>query len=267
MPAGCSGQRKNRLSRNYRGYYGGRPTYSFIGGSGLTRAIKTLIIICAVVYLLQQLGGAGFRVSLVSSFGLTPAAVVGSFAVWQLFTYIFLHGGFFHILFNMFALWMFGTELERVWGTREFVKYFFVCGVGAGVLSVLVSPGSMIPTIGASGSIYGILLAYGLLFPNRELLLVPFMIPVKVKYYVMFLGGMAFLASLSGGGGGIAHIAHLGGMVFGYLYLRGGGSRLGSLRGHYDRWQRERLRRKFEVYYNRRQQPKKGDDDLPRWKN
>ena len=258
------------MSRNYyRGYYGGRPTHSIIGGGGLTRAIKMILIICAVVYVLQTLGGRAFTSALITSFGLTPAAVVGSIAIWQLVTYIFLHGGFFHILFNMFALWMFGSELESTWGTREFVKFFFITGVGAGISSVIVSPSSTIPTIGASGSIYGILLAYGMLFPNRNIILIPFMIPVKVKYYVMFLGGMAFLASFSGGGGGVAHVAHLGGMVFGYLYLRGGGGYTTRLREYYDQWKRERLRRKFEVYYNRRQEQKDrdNDEDWRRWKN
>ena len=269
MQAAFSGPRTTRLSRYYRGNYGGRPTYMSIGGGGLTKAIKMILVICAVVYVLQTLGGGAFQNSLISSFGLTPAAVIGSLAVWQLVTYIFLHGGFFHILFNMFALWMFGSELESAWGTREFVRFFFVCGIGAGISSVLLSPGSTIPTIGASGSIYGILLAYALLFPNREMILIPFMIPVKVKYYVMFIGGMAFLASFSGGsGGGVAHIAHLGGMVFGYFYLRGG-PYTRNFREYYDRWKRERLRRKFEVYYNRRQEKRDRDNDDPgsRWKN
>ena len=98
-----------------------------------------ILIICAVVYVLQTLGGRAFTAALITSFGLTPAAVVGSIAIWQLVTYIFLHGGFFHILFNMFALWMFGSELESTWGTREFVKFFFITGVGAGISSVIVS--------------------------------------------------------------------------------------------------------------------------------
>jgi membrane associated rhomboid family serine protease len=269
MRAAFSGPRTIRLTRYYRGNYGGGPAYASISGGGLTKAIKIILIICASVYVLQTLGGRAFQISLITSFGLTPAAVIGRLAVWQLVTYIFLHGGFFHILFNMFALWMFGRELESVWGTREFVKFFFVCGIGAGISSVVASPGSTIPTIGASGSIYGILLAYGLLFPNREMLLIPFMIPVKVKYYVMFIGGMAFLASFSGGsGGGVAHVAHLGGMIFGYLYLRGGLSTR-KFREYYDRWKRKRLRRKFEVYYNRRQEQRDGDNDDPgsRWKN
>jgi len=269
MRAAFSGPRTTSLTRDYRGNYGARPAYASIGGNGLTKAIKIILIICAAVYVLQTLGGRAFQISLITNFGLTPATVIGSLAVWQLLTYIFLHGGFFHILFNMFALWMFGRELESIWGTREFVRFFFVCGIGAGISSILVSPGSTSPTIGASGSIYGILLAYGLLFPNRELILIPFMIPVKVKYYVMFIGGMAFLASFPGGNsGGVAHIAHLGGMVFGYLYLTGS-PYTHNFREYYDRWKRERLRRKFEVYYNRKQAQRGRDNDDPgsRWKN
>ena len=225
-----------------------------------------IMIICGVVYVLQTLGGVQFETALRNSFGLVPAAVTSAFYVWQMATYIFLHGGFFHLLFNMFALWMFGTDLERRWGTREFTKFFFVCGIGAGILSVIVTPSSTIPIVGASGSIYGILLAYGMLYPNRTLLLIPFMIPVKVKYYVMFIGGMALLSSMSaGGGGGIAHVAHLGGMVFGYFYLRGGHRFTLGLGQRYEQWKRARLRRKFEAYYDRRQAERDRDDDRNRW--
>ena len=179
------------------------------------------------------------------------------------------------ILFNMFALWMFGSELERTWGTREFTKFFFICGIGAGISSVLVSPFSPITTIGASGSIYGVLLGYGLLWPERKLLLIPFMIPIKVKYYVMFIGGLAFLFSFSGGGGGIAHVAHLGGMIFAYLYLRSTryteGFSMKSLKWHYDQWRRQRLRRKFEIYYKDRHEAGGEDDkareEWRRWRN
>jgi membrane associated rhomboid family serine protease len=257
------------MSRSY--YYRGggqgqRPAYSYMGGGGLTPAIRMIMIICGIVYGLEWLGGRAFQDSLIRSFGLSPASVIGSLAVWQLGTYIFLHGGFFHILFNMFALWMFGSDLERRWGSREFVRFFLVCGIGAGILSVVVTPSSTIPIVGASGSIYGVLLAYGMLYPNRTLILIPFMIPVKVKYYVMFIGVMALLSSMSaGGGGGIAHMAHLGGMVFGYFYLRGGQRFTLGLRERYDRWKRARLRRKFEAYYDRRQAERERDDDRNRW--
>ena len=255
------------MSQNYRGYYGGRPTYTFIGGAGFTRAVKILVIINAIVFVLQIFDSMAGGNMFVGSFGLRPAAVTQGFFLWQLVTYIFLHGGFFHILFNMFALWMFGSELERLWGTREFVRFFFVCGIGAGVSTVIASPSSGIPTIGASGAIYGILLAYGLLFPDR-LIYIYGIIPLQAKYFVMLIGGIAFLSSLGASGGGIAHIAHLGGMVFGYIYLRGG-RYMPNLRDYYDRWRRERLRRKFEVYYNRRQdqESRENDENWRRWKH
>ena len=267
MPAGFSGRRTNNLSRYYRGNYGGRPGYTATGGGGgFTRAVKTLVIANGIVFVLQVLDGVAGGGSFVANFGLRPAAVTGNFFIWQLATYIFVHGGFFHILLNMFVLWMFGGELERTWGTREFTRFFFICGIGAGISSVVVSPGSTIPIIGASGAVYGILLAYGLLFPNR-LIYLYFLIPVPVKYFVIGIGVLSFISSISGTGGGVAHVAHLGGMVFGYLYLRGG-RYTRSFRGIYDRWQRERLRRKFEVYYNRRQDERnKDDDDWRRWKN
>ena len=234
------------------------------------------MIVSGSVYLLSTLGGRSFTLSLSTSFGLIPEAVTGSFAIWQLASYIFLHGGFAHILFNMFALWMFGSDLERTWGTREFTRFFFICGIGAGISSVVADPSSAIPTIGASGSIYGILLAYGLLWPNRTILLIPFMIPIKVKYYVMFIGGLAFMFSVSGrGAGGIAHVAHLGGMIFAYLYIKWARHTMRfsirNLRRYYDHWKREQLRRKFEVYYKRRQQQRRpadpNDEEWRRWRN
>ena len=254
-----------------RGYYRGGPA-SYVGGGGFTRAIKALVIANGVVFALQIFDGIAGGGEFVQNFGLRPYSITHQFFLWQLVTYIFLHGGFFHILFNMFALWMFGGELERSWGSREFLRFFFVCGIGAGISSVLMEPNSMIPTIGASGAVYGILLAYGLLFPNRIIYLY-MIIPMPAKYFVMMIGGIAFMASFSGGGGGVAHIAHLGGMVFGFLYLRRGkfGGVTRGIRDYYDRWRRERLRRKFDVYYNKRHKEQQrnddDDDDGRRWRN
>jgi len=141
--------------------------------------------------------------------------------VWQLVTYMFLHGGFWHILLNMFILWMFGSDLERTWGSREFLKYYFICGVGAGVFNVLFQPNSMIPIIGASGAIYGLLVAFALLFPNR-LVYIYFLFPIKVKYLVIVLVAIEFFSSLGAShGGGIAHLAHLGGALVGFIYIKG----------------------------------------------
>src|SRR6516225_5456568 len=136
-------------------------------GGGWTPAVKAIVIACVVGFLLQIFdriaGASGFE----HEFGLVPGLVTQHYYLWQVVTYIFLHGGFFHILFNMFGLYMFGSELELTWGTRQFTKFFFVCGIGAAIITVLLSPHSDVAIIGASGAIFGLLVAYGLLFPDR----------------------------------------------------------------------------------------------------
>lgn len=255
------------MSRHFGG--GGRPAYTFVGGGGVGGAVKALLVLNVGVFVLQVFDGFAGGAVLVNSFGLHPSDVTQRFFLWQLVTYIFLHGDFIHILFNLFLLWMFGGELERTWGRDEFFRYFFLCGIGAGISSVIVNPSSGIPTIGASGAVYGILLAYGLLFPNR-MLLVWGIFPIQARYLVMILGGMAFLSSFGQGSSGVDHVAHLGGMIVGYIYLRGTRFQF-RIKGHYDQWRRERLRRKFEVYYNRKQverdRNREQDDDSWRWKN
>jgi membrane associated rhomboid family serine protease len=253
------------MSRHYGGY---GPSYRYIGGGpgGIPQTVKLILILCTAVFVIQQLGGANFENVLIDAFGLAPAQVVGGFAIWRLVTYIFLHGGFFHILFNLFAFWMFGSQLEQEWGKNEFLRYFFVCGIGAGICSVIVDPFSTIPIIGASGAIYGILLAYGMYYPDRVILLYG-IVPVKAKYFVIGIGTIAFLSAMGAGGGGIAHMAHLGGMIVGFLYLKSGrGARFGD---RYQEWRRRRLRRKFEVYYNRRQAERERErgNDPGRWTN
>ena len=150
--------------------------------------------------------------------------MLGHFAIWQLVTYMFLHDrGFGHILFNMLTLWMFGMDLERDWGTKHFLKYYFLCGIGAGICDVLVNAalGNLdTRTIGASGAIYGLLLAFGLLYPDR-MVLMSFLFPIKAKYFVMIMGAIAFLSSIGSSGSRVSNVAHLGGMLFGYAYLRG----------------------------------------------
>ncbi len=246
-----------------------RSTMSGIGYPPWTRAVKTLVIVCVITWLVQLIAGNSFTFQ----FGLIPYDVTHRLRVWQLVSYIFLHDttGVMHILFNMLGLWMFGSALEDVWGSREFTKFFFICGVGAGILMVLLSPNDLSPTIGASGSIYGILLAFGVLFPDRIIYYLIF--PIPAKYFVMIMGGLAFFSSMSASGGGIAHVAHLGGMLCGFVYLKSRGLtrrrsgrgkfRIGSLRSWYAQWQRNRLRKKFDVYYNQ-----KHEDNKPgRWKN
>jgi membrane associated rhomboid family serine protease len=184
--------------------------------------------------------------------GLVPADVFGRLRIWQPVTYMFLHGGLFHILFNMLALWMFGTELERMWGARFFLKFYFICGLGAAASMLLVSLVSASVyysvTIGASGAIYGLLLAYGLYFPNRPIFLY-FVFPIPAKYFVMILGAIEFFTSVSDSTSGVAHAAHLGGLVVGYVYLKGLRVNLGGeIKYRYLKWKYDRQRRKFDVY-------------------
>jgi membrane associated rhomboid family serine protease len=241
--------------------YSGRfSTYAF---PRWTPVVKILIITCVVIFFLQAFDSIAGGPSIVDKFGLRPADVTQKLYLWQVVTYMFLHGGFLHILFNMLSLWMFGSELENVWGARQFTKFFFICGIGAGLLTVLFSPGSAIPTIGASGAVYGILAAFGILFPNR--IIIFYIFPIPAKWFVLIVGAMAFFSSFSAGSG-IAHIAHLGGMLCGLIYLRGG-RLVPNLRAQYDRWQRNRLRRKFEVYYNERRRNEDDQEKWRRWRN
>ena len=234
-------------------------------GGSLPPAVRTLLFVNIGVYLFQLAAGFLAQVPLERLFGLIPYEVTHQLHLWQLVTYMFLHGGFFHILFNMLALWMLGGELEWLWGTRRFTRFYFVTGVGAALCSTLVTPNSTIPIIGASGAIYGLLAAYGLLFPERTFLLY-FVIPIKAKYLVLILGAIAFWSSLHATGGGVAHVAHLGGMLFGWLYLRGGirgfrGFKWGNpFTAWRERWRRDRLRRKFKVYYRNT----RGEDESER---
>jgi membrane associated rhomboid family serine protease len=176
--------------------------------------IKKLIILMAVLFLLQ--GIVSSRITLY--FGLVPLLVWKKFFLWQLFTYIFLHGGISHILFNLLALWMFGGELESYWGSGKFLRYFLFCGIGAGLCTVVSSPYQVIPVVGASGAIYGLLLAFGWLFPNR-LIYIYFLVPVPAKYFVVIFGLLELYSSIEGTGGGVAHLTHLGGLIFGILYM------------------------------------------------
>jgi len=188
--------------------------YRFSFGYGLTPVIKKLIIIMAALFFLQ--GVVSSRINLY--LGLVPLLVWKKFFLWQLFTYIFLHGGISHILFNLLALWMFGGELESYWGSGKFLRYFLFCGIGAGICTVVFSPYQIIPVVGASGAIYGILLAFGWLFPNRPIYMY-FIVPIPAKYFVIIFGLIELYASTQGTGGGIAHLTHLGGLIFGILYM------------------------------------------------
>ena len=180
-----------------------------------TDAIKILIIINVGMYLLQIITVS--QLNMIRIFGLSAETIWP--LIWQPITYMFMHGGVWHVAINMFVLWMFGTELETIWGKNEFLKYYFVTGIGSGIIWLLFNIGGFNAIlIGASGAIYGILMAYGLMFPNR-IVYVYFLFPVKVKWFVIFIGAIAFFSSM-GTGSNISHLTHLSGMLIGYLYLR-----------------------------------------------
>jgi membrane associated rhomboid family serine protease len=228
-----------------------RSGYSFSFGPGpVSTVLKALIGANVAVFFAQ------FFPIVSELFGLRPIFVVRSLWLWQPVTYMFLHGGLFHILFNMLALWMFGAELERLWGSQYFLKFYFVTGVGAGLLTVLFS---LLPfefarqvytsnVIGASGAIYGLLLAYGLYFPDRPIYMY-FLFPVPARIFVTIMGLIAFYSSVSGANGGVANATHLGGLLIGYVYLKGRRlDPLGELKYRYLKWKINRVRRKFDVY-------------------
>ncbi len=223
-------------------------SYSF-GPGPLSTVMKALIGANVVLFLAQQ----GIP-TLTETLGLIPSRVVHGLFVWQLVSYMFLHAGIFHILFNMLALWMIGGELERVWGTRYFVKFYFVTGIGAGLLTVLFSllPFEFVAAlrtsiiIGASGAIYGLLLAFALYFPDRIIYYIVF--PIPAKYFVLIVGVISFYSSLVPGNG-VANATHLSGLLVGYLFLKGGKIHpLSELKYWYLRWKMNRVRRKFDVY-------------------
>ncbi len=185
--------------------------------AGFRGAIKWIIIISGVLLVVQQFVGG----ELIELFGLIPARVIENHWWWQVVTYMFLHGGIFHWLFNMFILWMFGRELEVRWGTAYFLRYFFICGIGAALCVLLLSPHANVPTIGASGGIFGLLVAFAMVYPEAVLYLY-FVVPVKAWQAVALFAFIELFAGMSGGGQGLARFAHLGGMATGYLYLRSG---------------------------------------------
>ncbi|HNP35655.1 MAG TPA: rhomboid family intramembrane serine protease [Woeseiaceae bacterium] len=171
------------------------------------------------MFALQQFGNQ----FLIPNFALWPAGEPGSpFMPWQLLTYGFLHGNVMHIAFNMFALWMFGRELEMLMGPRRFLTYYLTCVVGAGLVQLLVAQaqGGLYPTIGASGGVFGILLAFGMTFPNRMIVLLFPPIPMKAKYFVIIYGVLELYLGVANRAPGVAHFAHLGGMLFGFILLK-----------------------------------------------
>src|SRR5271155_2342127 len=244
------------------------PRINFDWRGFITPAVKWLVIACASVFLVQELIANFFPLYATAWvnhwFGLVPSGVFPGLRVWQPFTYLFLHGGLFHLLINMLMLWMFGRELELVWGKKRFLNYFFLCGVGAGIITILVKVTPMlwglrpsdIPTIGASGAIFGILIANAILFPDRQIWLFPLPIMIPMRPFVAVMGAVEFFSTLSSGGDNVSHLCHLGGMLIGWVYLRRG-SFLYRVRNEMADWKYQRNRKRFEVYM------KKGKNEPP----
>ena len=268
-----------------------------------TRAVRNLIIAnTAIVFLLliAPLIGLGAIRTFVVNYLYLVAGDVLTGRVWQLVTYGFLHVNFTHLLFNMFALWMFGSQFEVEWGRRKFLEFYYWCLIGAAVTTVVLAvAGALLyratplglfrimadlmvtPTAGASGGIYGLLIAFGLLYGDREIFMFPLPFTIKARYMVAIWIAIALVGAL-GDTGGVANFAHLGGAMFGWIYLRFLPSRgLGfatsegyyGIRNRYYRWKRKQAQKKFEVYmskhkredyfdeYGNYKEPRRGDRD------
>lgn len=200
----------------------------------MTSGVLGLLLANTLIFLVQQ---AGLNAELVRWFALwplgSPGAVMTSsgilqipqFQVWQLATYGFLHGSVMHLFFNMFGLWMFGVGVEALWGTKRFLQYYTVCVLGAGAVQLVVASiaarsGGFYPTIGASGGVLGVLLAFAMMYPNRIILLLIPPIPMKAKWFVLIYGAFELWAGVTGTEAGVAHFAHIGGMAFGFLMIQ-----------------------------------------------
>jgi len=229
----------------------------YIPSSGFPAGTKWLLIVTCAISLfdliLRTLGNSGFFYHFV----LVPALVVQGFAIWQPVTYLFIHGGIMHLLWNMLALWMFGAELERTWGTQRFLRFYFACGIIAGltvIVASLIFGGMGDQTAGASGAILGLLVGYAVVFPDRTLLF-GFLIPMKSKYFVMIIAAVVIFQSFTSVAGGrptgVAVMAHAGGLAAGYFLLRG--KRLYAQANmlaadSYKDWKLRRAKKKFQVY-------------------
>lgn len=258
---------------------------------------RNLLIINVLVYLLAsvvELGGKSL-----TDWGALHFFMASDFHVYQFITYQFLHGGFTHLFFNMFALWMFGCVIENVWGPKKFIFYYIFCGVGAGLCQEMVQyisfaadgltsldPGQVLnvngqrlmtvdqimnlsSTIGASGAVYGILLAFGMTFPNERIFIFPLPIPIKAKWFVAVYAIIEFVSAMSSVGDGVAHMAHIGGMLFGFLLILYWRKRPNSYfnvdatRQFFDRWSRtSRTRQTSYTDYTSNSSYSRPEDDM-----
>ena len=241
-----------------------------------TRAVTWLLGINTAIFLgLAAFGSFSVINWVYEHLGLVPARAVLHFELWQLVTYSFIHVGFWHWFGNMLGIWMFGSTFESSWRTRRFLELYFTGVIGAAITTILLAfahilTSPIIPTVGASGGVFAILMAYGMVFGENEIFLFPFPFLIKAKYFVLILIVVTVAFAISGGGS-TAYLAHLGGLFFGYLYVKFGASRKSSrqaspsewyygMKNSYIRWKRRRAARKFEVYMRKHDRDVKFDD-------
>jgi len=261
---------------SYRTYGGGGGRrYGNMGGGGMTLsfppfygAVKTLVLINVVVFFVQLLADAFSKTAAacLQYLWLFPVAVTHGY-IYQVVTYGFLHNGIWHIAFNMLALWMFGAQVEGGWGRRQFYEFYFFCLIGAALVTIgisytgLMGVSPLIPTVGASGAIYGVIVAFGMLYGEQEVMLLLPPVSIKAKYMAVLLVIIELALGLGASGGArgesIAYTAHLGGALFGWIYIRFfprqgmrllGSERYYGIRNSYYKWKRRRAAKKFEVY-------------------
>jgi membrane associated rhomboid family serine protease len=230
-----------------------------------TRTVKVLVIACSVIwfgmFLLARSGQAEIYYTVQNLFGLTPAAVLHGW-VWQLITYSFIHAGFGHVFFNMLSLWMFGSQLEVDWGRQRFLEFYFFSVLGGALCTIAISYSHIlglspqVMTVGASGGIYGLIVAFGILYARARIYVMG-IFPIEARWFAIIWVGLALYSALAGTGGNIAQIAHLGGALFGYIYLKAlprRGLKFATsegyygIRNRYQRWKRKRMAKKFEVF-------------------
>ncbi len=222
--------------RGFNQYSGPSTGGMQLGPGILPPFIKVMLIANTAIFILQSI-----IPEITPALGLSPARFFADFPnlLYQSFTYMFVHGGFFHLFFNMFVLWMFGAEIELNWGQRAFGKFYLLAGLAGALLVLIVHSSQLAVTIGASGAIYGIMIAYWLMYPDRILLLF-FVLPMKVKWAIPVFMLIGFFT----GGGNTAHMAHLGGAIFGLVYLKSEMRRL-SLGTYFRNWKYNRQQAKF----------------------
>lgn len=239
-----------RFNQGFNNY---RSSGMRIGPGAISPFIKVMLIANVAVFILQNIWP-----QMSYYFGLTPSRFFSDFPnlLYQPFTYMFLHGSFGHILFNMFALWMFGTEVEYSLGTKRFARFYLIGGLAGALLTLIVKSSQAIPMIGASAAIYSVLIAYWVMFPNRKLYIY-FILPVKVKWAIPGLLILGFMF----GGAHVAHFAHLGGAIWGFIYMKSDWRFL-SFSDKFKKYKYRKQEQKFEKNRQKAEAVMKKVDDI-----